>query len=129
MIGRLRGSYSGGLDTAPAVVPTTKLRTGSDGPAAALSWQNAASPLGGPGWGASIEGSRRGWGARLHVAAGDANGAWGQPQYTIMAHGLKRVQQLAHEFRWMFSDGQGAWLTVRPTGEGRPRLNLGLELR
>lgn len=112
-----------------AVVPITRLRAASSGGSAGLGLRSADAPLGGAGWGGSLEASRQGWGAQVHLAGGDGEGDWGRPQYTVTAQGLwRQALQLAHEFRWMFSDGQGAWLTVRPSETG-PRVNLGLEIR
>lgn len=129
-VARLRGSLSGGLEGRYAYVPTTRIRAGSAGGDAKLSLQSAESSLGGAGWGGSIEASRSGWGAHFHVAGGSSHGAWGQPQYTVVVKGAAQQDlQLAHEVRWSLSDGQGAWLTVRPTRGGRPRVNLGLEIR
>lgn len=116
---------------AAAVKPSTRLRAGSDGGAAGLSLQSSEFSFGGGGWGASAEATRHGWGVKLQVAAGGSGSAWGSPQYTVTAQSLwQHAAQLVHEVKWMFSDGQGAWLSVRPVeGGGRPRVHLGMELR
>ncbi|CAE8658000.1 unnamed protein product, partial [Polarella glacialis] len=115
----------------PAVVPATRLRLGSDGGGAALGLESAQSGLGGPGWNGVVEVGRQGWGTRVSLAAGSADEGIGQPRYTLTAHSPWNGRtSLAHDFKWVFTDGQWAGLTVQDGGPGKPpRVNLGIEMR
>jgi len=133
-VARLLDGFAPGAEAEPyaAVIPTTRLRAGSDGGGAALALQSSESALGGSGWEGTVEANRLGWGARLRLKGGSGQGAWGQPQYTVTGQApWRKPLSLMHEFKWTLSDGQGAWVAVRPgEGEGKkPRVNMGLEIR
>merc|ERR1711924_501338 len=95
----------------PAMVPTTRLRAGSDGGEVGASLESAEARLGGAGWGGTVDASRRAWGARLDLAGGNRllGRAWGQQRYTLTAQApWGQRASLLHELRWLSSEGQSA---------------------
>eukprot|EP00933_Yihiella_yeosuensis_P046395 TRINITY_DN41909_c0_g1_i1.p1 TRINITY_DN41909_c0_g1~~TRINITY_DN41909_c0_g1_i1.p1 ORF type:complete len:510 (+),score=97.01 TRINITY_DN41909_c0_g1_i1:132-1661(+) len=115
----------------PAVVPTTKLRAGSNGGGAALGLTSSQNGLGRTGWDGLVEVSRMGWGARLALAAGSSDEGLGQPRYTVTAHSpWEGRTSVSHDLKWVFSDGQWAGVEVKDAGPGRrPRMNFNVEIR
>lgn len=115
----------------PAVVPTTRFLASSEGGAAALNVESAESGLGSSGYGGSVEVSKEGWGAQLRLAVGNPEGDLGQPRYSVTAtapwKGKATYQQ---QLKWVFTDGQYVELSYKGRGPGgKPRINVGLELR
>lgn len=108
-----------------AVIPSTRMRASSDGLAAALRLVSAEGL--GYGWDGSVEVDTRGWSTQLRLKADVNEGFW---EYVVRSFsGWNQRSRYSHEVKCGLEQGTAIWASMGKGDCGKPRFNIGMEMR